>query len=114
MFQVQQRCTGGWCPVAQGMFRTPLKAVTAARCQTAQHGIEHRVVDLSLKAVIEVVAKGAIQHPPDGQLRSGFLRQLSKPLDERRTRMSPVTPPDRPLGRRMTRGMQRLTKREKM
>lgn len=114
MFQVQQRCTGGWCPVEQGIYRTVFKAVTAARYRTAQQGSDHRIVDLSLKAVVEVVAEGSIQQAPNRQLRSGFLRESTGPLDELSNEMRAATPPNKPPGRRLTHGMPRLAKREQM
>lgn len=60
MFQVQECLTSGWQPVERGTFRTLLKAVTAARSRTAQQGTTHRVVDLSLKAVAEIIPQGSI------------------------------------------------------
>jgi hypothetical protein len=114
MFQVQQLCTGGWCPVEQGNFRSVMKAVTAARYRTAQQGSDHRIVDLSLKAVVEVVAEGSIQQAPNTQLRSGCLRESTRELDELGNGMRAATPPNKPPGRRLTHGMPRLAKHEQM
>ena len=114
MYQVQQRCTSGWRPVARGVFRTLMKAVTAARCRTALQGSDHRIMDLSLKTVVEVVTEASIQPAPDRRLRSGFLRELTRPLNEQSIGMGPPTPASRRAGRTVPRAIQRLIKREQM
>ena len=48
-------------PVARGLYRTRMRAVTAALWRTAEAGSAHRVVDVELKAITDVIPEGSIQ-----------------------------------------------------
>ena len=55
-----------------------------------------------------------VQAAPGRRLRSGFLRELTRPLNEQSIGMGTPTPSRRRAGRTVPRAIQRLIKREQM
>jgi DNA-binding helix-hairpin-helix protein with protein kinase domain len=82
MFQLEEHRAGQWQPVNEHLYRTRLRAITAARTRTAQHGTSHRVVDLSEEAAAEYVAAGSVSKSHHRYLRCGTLGELDRQATE--------------------------------
>jgi hypothetical protein len=61
MYRLEIQRENQWKPVARGLYRTRMRAVTAALWRTAEAGSAHRVVDVELKAITDVIPEGSIQ-----------------------------------------------------
>lgn len=61
MYRLEIQRENQWKPVARGLYRTRMRAVTAALWRTAAAGSAHRVVDVELKAITDVIPEGSIQ-----------------------------------------------------
>jgi hypothetical protein len=61
MYRLEIQRENQWKPVARGLYRTRMRAVTAALWRTAEVGSAHRVVDVELKAITDVIPEGSIQ-----------------------------------------------------
>ena len=82
MFQLEEHRAGQWQPVNEHLYRTRLRAITAARTRTAQHGTSHRVVDLSEQAVADHVSVGSVSKSHHRYLRCGTLGDLGRHASE--------------------------------
>jgi hypothetical protein len=82
MFRLEERINGQWHSVGDHIYRTGLRAMTAARTRTAQHGTSHRVVDLSEEAAAEYVAAGSVSKSHHRYLRCGTLGELDRQANE--------------------------------
>jgi len=78
MFRLEEHLRNQWQPVEQHVYRTRFRALTAARTRTAQHGISHRILDLSQDTVTDVVAFDSVQRAPHHYLRCGTLGNLGR------------------------------------
>ncbi len=63
MYRLEEHRQNRWRPVARGLFRSRIRAVTAARSRTAIAGHAHRVVDVELKLMTDLVPAGSIDQP---------------------------------------------------
>ena len=61
MYRLEIKRDNKWKPVSRGLYRTCMRAVTAALWRTAEAGSAHRVVDVELKAITDVIPEGSIQ-----------------------------------------------------
>ncbi|MBW0167034.1 MAG: hypothetical protein KXJ50_10585 [Vulcanococcus sp.] len=61
MYRLEIQRENQWKPVARGLYRTRMRAVTAALWRTAEAGSAHRVVDVELKSITDVIPEGSIQ-----------------------------------------------------
>ena len=76
MFRLEEHVAGRWKPVDDHIYRTHLRALTAARTRTAQHGRSHRVLDLNDKTIADWVAVDSVTRSHDRYLRCGTLGDL--------------------------------------
>jgi hypothetical protein len=67
MYRVEALEDSRWRPIARGLFRTRIRALTNALCRTASEGQSHRVVDLDMQTITDLI-------PPD----SLVVRQLDE------------------------------------
>jgi len=63
MYRLEEQRHNRWEPVSRGLFRSRIRAVTAARSRTALSGYAHRVVDVELKQMTDLVPAGSINQP---------------------------------------------------
>lgn len=61
MYQVEEHRHDVWAPCRERLFRTRLRALMVARCRAVQAGLAHRVVDLDLNAITDLVPAGSVQ-----------------------------------------------------
>jgi hypothetical protein len=78
MFRLEEHVAGRWKPVDNHIYRTHLRALTAARTRTAQHGRSHRVLDLNDKTIADWVAVDSVSRSHYRYLRCGTLGDLDR------------------------------------
>lgn len=82
MFRLEECVNGQWHLVGQNVYRTRLRAMTAARTRTARHGTSHRVLDLTEHAVADYIDAGSVSKSHYRYLRCGTLGELDHEATE--------------------------------
>ena len=78
MFRLEEHVAGRWKPVDNHIYRTHLRALTAARTRTAQHGRSHRVLDLTEREIADQVLADSVTRTHYRYLRCGTLGDLDR------------------------------------